>query len=123
MCKGIRLAAQHWRESNVDLTEKYDNLEKDVMNAFQHYLGIHDDCASYFCQKSTNPDAGNTMKILKETGIYYEVMDLCQSYFGNNVKSLVAGLCTNTTEGFNSLIAKTIGRDDILGSIHKSRPK
>lgn len=73
------------------------------------FLGIHDDCASYFCKKSTDPDAPNTLKILKETGLYYEVMDLCQSYFGNNVKSLVAGLCTNKTEGFNSLIAKTIG--------------
>lgn len=110
LCKGIRLAAQHWRESNVELTEKYHNLENDVMNAFQHYLGVHDDCAGYFCQKTTNPDEAVTISILKETGMYYEVMDLCQYYFGNNVKSLLAGLCTNKTEGFNSLIAKTIGR-------------
>lgn len=79
------------------------------MNAFRHYLGVHDDCAGYFCQKTTNPDAAITISILKETGVYYEVMDLCQYYFGNNVKSLIAGLCTNKTEGFNSLIAKAIG--------------
>ncbi|KAG4074576.1 hypothetical protein HA402_004447 [Bradysia odoriphaga] len=110
ICKGVRLAARYWRESTVELTEKYHNLEKDILNAFPHYLGIHDDCASYFCQKETNPDAVNTLKALKETGVYYEVMDMCQSYFGNNVKSLVAGLCTNKTEGFNSLIAKSIGK-------------
>lgn len=110
MCKGIRSAAQHWRESDVDITEKFSNLERDIMNAFLHCLGIHDNCAEYFCEKQTNPEALNKLKILKETGLYYEVLDLCQSYFGNNVKSLIAGLCTNKTEGFNSLIAKSIGK-------------
>lgn len=79
------------------------------MNAFHHYLGVHDVCADYFCQKTTNPDAAITIRILKETGVYYQVMDLCQHYFGNNVKSLLAGLCTNKAEGFNSLIAKAVG--------------
>lgn len=105
------MAARYWRESNIEPTENYHNLEKDVMNAFPHYLGVHDDCSKYFCQKSTNPDVLNTIKVLKETGVYYEVMDMCQSYFGNNVRSLLAGLCTNRTEGFNSLIAKTIGKE------------
>lgn len=123
MCKGIRLAARHWRESNVELTEKYFNLERDVINAFSHYIGIHDNCAKYFCTKTTNPEAINLIKVLKETGVYYEVLDLCQSYFGNNVKSLVAGLCTNKTEGFNSLIAKSLGKKlfhSIFRSFHKS---
>lgn len=110
MCKGIRLAAKYWRESGVDITEKCFNLERDIMNAFSHYLGIHDNCAKYFCTKETNADAVNQVKILKETGVFYEVLDLCQSYFGNNVKSLIAGLCTNKTEGFNSLIAKSLGK-------------
>lgn len=109
LCKGIRLAAQHWRNSDVEIEEKYRNLEDDIMNAFQHYLGAHDNCADYFCKKTTDPLAAATISILKETGMYYEVMDLCQYYFGNNVKSLVAGLSTNKVEGFNSRIAKTIG--------------
>lgn len=88
----------------------YLSLEKDIMNVFLHYLGVHANCANYFCKKSTNPDACNTIKVLKETGLYYEVLDMCQSYFANNVRSLVAGLSTNSTEGFNSLIAKYIGK-------------
>lgn len=109
MSKGIRSAAQHWRESSIDMLEKFSNLERDIMNAFLHCLGIHNNCAKYFCKKETDPEALNKIVILKETGVFYEVIDLCQSYFGNNVKSLIAGLCTNKTEGFNSLIAKSLG--------------
>lgn len=110
MCKGIRLAAKHWKESNLDPVEKYTNLEKDIMNALPHYLGHHNNCANYFCKKTTNPEAQKTITILKESGMWYEVMDLCQSYFANNAKSLIAGFCTNKTEGFNSLIAKSLGK-------------
>lgn len=84
------------------------------MNAFLHYLDVHDRCARYFCQKETTAEARNTVEILKETGVYYEVLDLCQSYFGNNVKSLIAGYCTNKVEGFNSLIAKSLGKKCIF---------
>lgn len=110
ICKGIRLAARYWRESSADNTEKYLNLERDIMNAFAHYLGIHEKCAKYFCTKTTTPEALSIIQIMKETGVYYEVLDLCQSYFGKNAKSLIAGYCTNRTEGFNSLIAKSIGK-------------
>ncbi|KAG4074917.1 hypothetical protein HA402_009342 [Bradysia odoriphaga] len=117
ICKGIRLAAKHWRESNVEMAQKYFNLENDVMNAFLHYMGFHDNCAEYYCSKTTTAEALDTITILKKTGVYYEVLDLCQSYFGNNVKSLVAGLCTNKTEGFNSLIAKTLAGKRVCNSM------
>lgn len=111
ICKGIRLAAKHWRQADIESSQKYSNLEKDIMNAFLHYIGIHENCAEYFCSKTTNAEVLETVKVLKETGVYYEVLDLIQKYFGNNVKSLVAGLCTNKTEGFNSLIAKGLGKN------------
>lgn len=98
----------------MEVAQKYFNLENDIMNAFLHYMGVHDHCAKYFCSKETNPDALDTITLLKKTGVYYEVLDLCQKYFGNNVKSLIAGLCTNKTEGFNSLIAKSLGKNSKL---------
>lgn len=104
------MAAKHWRLANVDPVKKYANLEKDIMNTLQHYIGIHDKCEEYFCTKITSPEAYTTVTILKEAGLYYEVLDLCQSYFSNNAKSLIAGYTTNKTEGFNSLIAKTLGK-------------
>lgn len=79
------------------------------MNAPLHYLGVHDNCEKYFCDKTTDPQARSLIAVLKESGVYYEVLNLCQFYFANNVKSLIAGLTTNKTEGFNSLIAKTLG--------------
>lgn len=114
MCKGIRSAAKHWRESDVEMVEKYNNLEQDIMNAFLHCIGIHDKCAKYFCQKETDPEALNKLVILKQFNVYYEILSLSQSYFGNNVKSLIAGLCTNKTEGFNSLIAKNLGKNHVF---------
>lgn len=106
---GVRMAAKHWRESGIELAEQYANLEKDIMNAPLHYFGIHKDCADYFCEKETDPEAYGVVAILKESGVYYQLLDLCQSYLSNNAKSLIAGLCTNKAEGYNSLICKTLG--------------
>lgn len=103
------MAAKHWRESDIELPEKYLNLEKDIMNAPLHYLGIHDGCSDYFCNKETDPEARESLAVLKESSVYYELLDICQFYLFNNSKSLIAGLSTNQTEGFNSLICKTLG--------------
>lgn len=103
------MSAKHWRESNIDFAEKCENLEKDILNAPLHYFGIHEDCADYFCDKETDPEAYGAVAVLKESGVYYELLDLCQSYLSNNAKSLIAGLTTNNTEGFNSLICKQLG--------------
>lgn len=103
------MAAKHWRESDIDLPQKYEKLEKDIMNAPLHYLGIHDGCAEYFCDKETDPEAYTALAVLKESGVYYELLDICQFYLLNNAKSLIAGVSTNQTEGFNSLICKTLG--------------
>lgn len=103
------MAAKYWRESDIDLPQKYLNLEKDITNAPLHYLGIHDSCADYFCDKETDPEANNSLAVLKESGVYDELVDICQNYLLNNAKSLIAGVSTNQTEGFNSLICKTLG--------------
>lgn len=109
--KGVRMASKHWRESDLDLSEKYLNLEKDIMNAPQHYLGIHENCAEYFCNKQTDPEAYGVVAVLKETDVYYEILDACQYYLSNNAKSLIAGYTTNKTENFNSLICKQLGNN------------
>lgn len=106
---GIRKAAEYWRKSDIDIVEKYTNLERDILNAPLHYLGVHDNCGQYFCDKTTDASVKTTITILKDTGLYYQILDLCQNYFANNAKSLIANLTTNRTEGFNSLIAKTLG--------------
>lgn len=107
---GVRKAAEYWRKSDVDDVEKYNNLERDILNAPLHYLGVHENCNQYFCDKTTDPSVRTKIAILKDTGLYYEILDLCQNYFANNAKSLIANLSTNRVEGFNSLIAKTLGK-------------
>ncbi|KAG4072233.1 hypothetical protein HA402_005955 [Bradysia odoriphaga] len=124
ICVGVRKAAEYWRNADVDLVEKCSNLERDILNAPLYYLGVHDNCRSYFCDKKTHPTVQNTICILKDTGLFYQIMDLCQNYFANNAKSLIANLCTNKTEGFNSLIAKTLGGKRVCNSLagsYKSR--
>lgn len=109
LCKGIRMAAKHWRETNETLANKVRMLERDILNAPAHYLGCHEQCDSYFCNKTTEPGAADRMKLLKDDGIYYEIQSICQTYFGNNAKSLIANYTNNPAEQLNSYVAKYLG--------------
>lgn len=106
---GIQTAAKHWRNSNVTLLEKLQNLEKDVLNAPMHYFGIHDECEEYYCSKSTEPEARENIDMLKSDGIFYEILNICQTYFGSSVPSLMLNYNNNAAESFNNLIAKYTG--------------
>lgn len=104
------MAAKHWNNCDISLGEKCRNLEKDCMNAPLHCLDIHDECSEYFCKKTTTPEARDRIALLKSDGLYYEILGLCQHYFANNAKSLLAGLDNNVVEGFNGIICKLLGK-------------
>ncbi|KAJ6639588.1 hypothetical protein Bhyg_12335 [Pseudolycoriella hygida] len=95
--------------SNESLREKIRKLEKDILNAPAHYFGCHEQCSSYFCKKTTDPHATNTIKLLKDDGLYYEIQSLCQTSFGNNARSLLANYTNNPAEQLNSYVAKYLG--------------
>lgn len=78
ICKGVKSAAKVWRESSLPLTEKISNLERDIMNAPAHYFGVHTQCQSYFCTNTTSSTGLDNLKLLKDDGLYYEVLTLCQ---------------------------------------------
>ncbi|KAG4073416.1 hypothetical protein HA402_007672 [Bradysia odoriphaga] len=121
---GVRMAAKHWNECDISLGEKCRNLEKDCMNAPLHCLGVHDECSKYFCTKTTTPEARDRIALLKSDGLYYEILSLCQHYFANKAKSLLAGLDNNVVEGFNSIICKLLGGkrvNNCLAGSYKSR--
>lgn len=103
------MAAKHWNGTNLSEEEKCIKLELDCMNAPLHVFGVHDNCASYFCTKLTTPQAQDLVKVLKECGLYLEILNLCQNYFANKAKSWLAGYENNIAEGFMSLIAKYLG--------------
>ncbi len=107
--KGIKVAAKYWRESNVELIDKITKLEEDVFNAPSHYFGVHDKCRSYFCKKKTEQGAIDNMNLMKQDGIYYEIMNLIQTYFAGNAKSLLEGNSNNQAEQFNNVVAKYLG--------------
>lgn len=106
---GVKSAAKHWRESNLSTMEKISNLEDDIMNAPCHYFGVHDKCKSYFCNKTTVEAAVDNLNLLKQDGIYYEVLNICQHYFASNAKSLLENYTNNPAEEFNNVVAKYIG--------------
>lgn len=111
ICLGIRMATDHWRNSDVDQSEKLSSLEKDCMNAPYHYFGQHDKCASYFCKRVTTQESIELVNFLKTDKLFQGIVGLCQDYFASNVKSLLANYDTNAAEGFNSLVAKFLGMD------------
>lgn len=120
ICKGIKVAAKHWRESDLDSIEKINNLEEDIMNAPSHYFGVHDNCKSYFCDKTTAQCATDNLNLLKEDGLYYEILNLCQHYFAGNAKSLLENYTNNPAEEFNNVVAKFLGGKRINYSLAKS---
>lgn len=46
---------------------------------------------------------------MKEDGLYYEVLNLCQSYFAFHAKSLILNYTNNPAEEFNNIVAKFLG--------------
>lgn len=107
ICKGVYMAAAHWRDSEIDMTAKIQNLANDVMNAPDHYFGSHANCATYFCDKQNEEeDEQPVLKLLKDCKLYDSILGACQHYFANNAKSLLANFTTNDNESFNNLICK-----------------
>lgn len=103
------MAAKHWRESNLDQSEKCSKLERDCMNAPLHYFGQHDNCDSYFCEKVTKPESLEVIQLLKTHRIFEAILSLCQDQLASNVKSLLADYNTNSAEQFNGVVAKFLG--------------
>lgn len=120
ICKGVKTAAKHWRESDLSITEKLRNLETDIMNAPAHYFGVHTHCRSYFCSKTTSTAALNNFALLKDDGLYYEVLNLCQVYFASNSKSLLENRTNNAAEEFNNIVAKYLGGKRVNYSLGRS---
>jgi len=46
---------------------------------------------------------------MQEDGLYYEVLNLCQSYFAFHAKSLIMNYTNNPAEEFNNIVAKFLG--------------
>lgn len=109
ICKGIRSASKHWREANINDIQKLENLEKDCLNAPYHYLGNHDKCQEYFCNKTTTPESQEIIELLKADGLFHAILECCNIYFAANAKSLLAGLNNNNSESLNNLIAMNTG--------------
>lgn len=107
--KGVRMAAKHWRESNLSMMEKLENLERDCLNASYHYFGNHDKCDQYFCTKVTTTDCNAKINLLKSGGMFYEIMNACNTYFASNVRSLIEDCTSNSAEELNNVIAKYLG--------------
>lgn len=118
--KGVKAASKYWRETNLSIYEQIKNLEDDIMNSPRHYFGVHDKCKKYFCSHTTTQDAIANLQLLKDDGIYYEVLNLCQHYFAGNAKSLLKNYTNNAAEEFNSVVAKYIGGKRINYSLGRS---
>lgn len=95
-------------------------MEKDIINAPYHCFGVHTKCSDYFCKKATDQAAVATVNWLKDDGIFYEIVNLCQKYFANNAMTLLEGYTTNAAEGFNNLVAKYLGGKRINYSLAAS---
>lgn len=107
--KAIRSATKHWSGTDETLPVKSRKLENDILNVLDHYMGYHEKCNYYFCNKKTVPGAAVNIQRLQDDGLYYEIQSVLQSSFGNHTKSLLAGYTNNPAEQLNSYVAKYLG--------------
>lgn len=109
LCKGVASAAKHWRNSSVEQLQKLENLEKDCLNAPYHYYGNHTNCQEYFCKKETTKESLANIELLRNAGLFHQIMNYCNSYFANNVISILENKSNNAAEELNNVIAKYLG--------------
>lgn len=93
----------------MDTLQKLENLEKDCLNAPYHYFGNHENCDKYFCQKTTTETSNANIALLKSCGLFHEILNFCNIYFANNVRSLIEDQTNNPAEELNNVIAKYLG--------------
>lgn len=108
------MAAKHWLESSVNIVEKLSSLERDCINAPYHYFGCHDKCQEYYCTKTTTPESREIMNLLKQDGLFYKILSMCQNSFASNAKSLLANYNNNAAEEFNGIVAKNLGKTVLI---------
>lgn len=120
ICKGVKAAANHYRNQNLSLRKKMAYLEDDIMNSPLHYYGVHTKCKPYFCSKQTTDAALKNLQLLKEDGLWYEILNLVQVYFASNSKSLLENFTNNPAEEFNNIVAKYLGGKRINYSLARS---
>lgn len=120
ICKGVKAAANYYRNQNMSLREKMACLEDDIMNSPLHYYAVHTNCKPYFCSKNTTDAALANLQSLKEDGLWYEILNLVQIYFASNSKSLLENYTNNPAEEFNNIVAKYLGGKRINYSLARS---
>lgn len=96
-------------QPSLDVSQKLQNLRKDLVNSASHVFGEHKKCSDigYFC---SGPKEGETNYVpaLRECGMYQQIMRHI-SYLADNSRSLLLNLNNNTAEHFNAIVAKFIG--------------
>lgn len=102
----ITKAVKYRKNQNIIRNEKIIALRKDLLNAPYHVFGSHDDCASYFCDKTKIEK--NYVPQLQTSGLFTKVMDVFNS-LADNTKSLLYDYSNNNVEQFNSIITKFTG--------------
>lgn len=85
-----------------------------MLNAPMHCFGIHHDCDPYFCTKETKPEAEDIVAMLKDDGVFSEILSLCTHYFASSVPSMLLNYNNNMAESFNNLVAKYTGTNVIV---------
>lgn len=79
-------------------------MRKDINNSFQHILGEHGECKSYFC-KGAKENENNLFEDAQKCGLLQEIVQIV-GRLATNAHSLLMNVDNNICEQFNSIINK-----------------
>lgn len=92
-------------QDNISIDQKIQLLKRDILNTPKHCIGIHTNCADYFCSKETKSQVA--LEQLKFFGVWDDILCAINS-LAYHSKSLIYCASNNAAEQFNSIVAKFI---------------
>jgi hypothetical protein len=108
------ISAVKFRKNENKSGEKISTLKNDILNGPKYIFGCRDQCPSYFCN-GPKTDEENVWIVFKNSEVFSD-FNRHLTRVANNASSLLQEVDTNTSECYNSIVNKLIGRKRVKSS-------
>lgn len=91
-----------------------EGLIHDILNVFNHCIGVHNQCREYFCRRENEPEKS---KVFENSTDLVDAVNRILQNLAANAEKLKHGYTTNKAENFFSIVSKMIlgKRENLCG--------
>lgn len=117
---GVVKSIMHWKDQDLNISEKINNLAKDILNGPRHVFGDHKNCAQYFCKPETRRvESVNLIPSFLSSGLMC-ALERLSTRLSYHARSLICDVTSNNVESFNAIVAKFVGGKRINFCLRRS---